>query len=436
MNKKNIARLITGALSGGLLMQAHAAGFQLAEYSATGLGRAFAGEAAIADNASAQARNPALLAQFDSLNVSAGAIYVNPNIDLKGTTTTPLHTKIATQARDVAGDAWIPNAYAAMPINERWFAGLAINSNFGMSTDLESSFAGTQFGNHTKVRTVEFNPNIAYKLSDEWQLGAGVRYVQGEGSIGAAAPLYLSKVPPLNDKLSMLAHSAGKTLKYMEGDDHAWGWQAGAVWQPTKDTRIGAAYHSQIKLDLSGHAEGLLYGPGQHPGVLPLTLPASAELAAFHQITPQWAVHGSLNWTEWSKFKELVADIQGLGNDTVKVENWRNSYRLALGTTYTLDDSTRLRGGIAYDRSAVDTANRTLSIPEMDRYWFSAGVGHDFTPNLTVDAALTYIAGKKADVSEPRPHIANDAQAGMMGTFTGQASGDIWLTGVQVTYRF
>lgn len=425
MNKKNIARLITGALSGGLLMQAHAAGFQLAEYSATGLGRAFAGEAAIADNASAQARNPALLAQFDSLNVSAGAIYVNPNIDLKGQS-----NKVgATQAHDVAGDAWVPNAYAAMPINERWFAGLAINSNFGMSTDLESSFAGTQFGNHTKVRTVEFNPNIAYKLSDKWQLGAGVRYVQGEGSIGATAPYYT----PI----------AGQTLKYMEGDDHAWGWQAGAVWQPTAETRIGVAYHSQIKLDLSGHAEGLLYGPGQHPGVLPLTLPASAELAAFHQISPQWAVHGSLNWTEWSKFKELVAEIPGYNNhvdpagtDTVKVENWRNSYRLALGTTYTLDDSTRLRGGVAYDRSAVDSANRTLSIPEMDRYWFSAGVGHDFTPNLTVDAALTYIAGKKADVSEPRPHIANDAQAGMMGTFTGQASGDIWLTGVQVTYRF
>lgn len=427
MNKKNIARLITGALSGGLLMQAHAAGFQLAEYSATGLGRAFAGEAAIADNASAQARNPALLAQFDSLNVSAGAIYVNPNIDLKGQS-----NKVgATQAHDVAGDAWIPNAYAAMPINERWFAGLAINSNFGMSTDLESSFAGTQFGNHTKVRTVEFNPNIAYKLSDEWQLGAGVRYVQGEGSIGATAPYY---VP----------HIAGQTLKYMEGDDHAWGWQAGAVWQPTTETRIGVAYHSQIKLDLSGHAEGLLYGPGQHPGVLPLTLPASAELAAFHQISPQWAVHGSLNWTEWSKFKELVAEIPGYNNhvdpagtDTVKVENWRNSYRLALGTTYTLDDSTRLRGGVAYDRSAVDSANRTLSIPEMDRYWFSAGVGHDFTPNLTVDAALTYIAGKKADISEPRSHIQSDQLAGkLFGNFTGQASGDIWLTGVQVTYRF
>ncbi|MCX9715542.1 outer membrane protein transport protein, partial [Vibrio cholerae] len=38
-----------------------AAGFQLAEYSATGLGRAYAGEAAMADNASAQWRNPAML---------------------------------------------------------------------------------------------------------------------------------------------------------------------------------------------------------------------------------------------------------------------------------------------------------------------------------------------------------------------------------------
>ena len=42
--------------------QVLAAGFQLAEQSATGMGRAFAGEAAIADNASVLARNAAALA--------------------------------------------------------------------------------------------------------------------------------------------------------------------------------------------------------------------------------------------------------------------------------------------------------------------------------------------------------------------------------------
>ncbi|WP_200856786.1 outer membrane protein transport protein, partial [Klebsiella pneumoniae] len=59
-----------------------AAGFQLAEYSATGLGRAYAGEAAMADNASAQWRNPAMLTYLEGTQVSAGAIYVNPNVDV------------------------------------------------------------------------------------------------------------------------------------------------------------------------------------------------------------------------------------------------------------------------------------------------------------------------------------------------------------------
>lgn len=43
------------------------AAFQLAEHSAAGLGRAFAGDAAIADDASVIARNPALMAQFDQI---------------------------------------------------------------------------------------------------------------------------------------------------------------------------------------------------------------------------------------------------------------------------------------------------------------------------------------------------------------------------------
>lgn len=47
-----------------------AAGFQLAEYSATGLGRAYAGEAAMADNASAQWRNPAMLTYLEGTQVS------------------------------------------------------------------------------------------------------------------------------------------------------------------------------------------------------------------------------------------------------------------------------------------------------------------------------------------------------------------------------
>ena len=44
---------------------ANAAAFQLAEVSTSGLGRAYAGEAAIADNASVVATNPALMSLFN-----------------------------------------------------------------------------------------------------------------------------------------------------------------------------------------------------------------------------------------------------------------------------------------------------------------------------------------------------------------------------------
>ena len=65
MMKKHILSLAVVAAIAAPLSNVQAAGFQLAEYSATGLGRAFAGEAAMADNASAQGRNPALLTYLE-----------------------------------------------------------------------------------------------------------------------------------------------------------------------------------------------------------------------------------------------------------------------------------------------------------------------------------------------------------------------------------
>ncbi|MGL5007922.1 MAG: outer membrane protein transport protein [Plesiomonas sp.] len=433
------ARFISTVLSTGFILNTQAAGFQLAEYSATGLGRAFAGEAAMADNASAQARNPALLTQFTAPQFSVGAIYVNPNIKLTGTAAsfpnpiTGQSQSITTHANNVIGNNWIPNAYFAIPLNDRWFAGLAVNSNYGLSTDIEKGFAATQFGNHTSITTVEINPNIAYKLNNQWQFGAGVRYITGKGSIGATAPTYLSANP-------MTKPLAGQTLKYMEGSDHDFAWNVGAVWQPTDQTRIGASYRSEVKLDLSGHANGLAYNP-MNPskkiaGVLPLTLPATAELAAVHNINAQWAIHSSINWTQWSKFDSLVANIDGIGRDTVKTENWRDTYRLAVGTTWKMDQQMTWRAGIAYDRAAVSNTNRTLSIPETDRYWFSTGVGYAVTPAMTVDVGLTYIASKKAHISEPNGNTTNRNEPQVPGSFIGQTSGDLWLTGVQLSYVF
>ncbi|BCK17921.1 outer membrane protein transport protein [Vibrio cholerae] len=408
-----------------------AAGFQLAEYSATGLGRAYAGEAAMADNASAQWRNPAMLTYLEGTQVSAGAIYVNPNVDVEGTVNHAQLGKTHASSNDFAHDAVIPNFYLSHQLNEQMALGFALGTNYGMETDLGTDFAASHFGNQASVISKEANLNIAYQILPQLSIGGGVRYVMGEGHFGATAPAKnLIRHPVTNNVMTL---PKGTTLKYMEGEDNSWGWQVGSAWQINQDHRVGFAYKSEVIMDFEGHAEGISYGTNK-PGMMSLTLPATAELASFHQLNDQWAIHASINWTDWSSFKELTA-VFPEKSDLIKSENWEDNYRFALGTTYQYDAKLALRAGVAYDTSAVDDKNRTATIPETDRTWVSVGGSYVATPQLTLDAGFTYIFAKDATINEPRD-ASDQTAAAIGGAFTGNVSGNVWLIGVQANYRF
>ncbi|QXO19255.1 outer membrane protein transport protein [Vibrio ostreae] len=417
--------LLSSAIACGLLSVStvtQAAGFQLAEYSATGLGRAYAGEAAMADNASAQWRNPAMLTYLKGTQVSVGAVYVNPNVDVDGSVSHALLGSTNASASDYADDAIIPNFYFSQQIDDRWAIGFALGTNYGMKTDL-SGFNASHFGDSANIETMEANLNLAYKLTDAVSVGAGVRYVEGEGHFGASAPTR-----------NALSLPQGTTLKYMEGDDESWGWQVGTAWQINDAHRVAITYKSEVVMDFEGHAEGISYGTHK-PGKLSVTLPATAELATFHQLTPSWAVHTSINWTDWSTFDQLTAEFNDGSSDLIKSENWKDNYRFAIGTTYALNQDWVVRGGIAYDLSAVSDEHRTATIPETDRTWLSIGAGYNVTQQLTIDAGFTYIFAKDASMSEPRD-ASDQTAAAIGGAFDAQVTGNVWIAGVQASYQF
>ncbi|HDY7533988.1 TPA: outer membrane protein transport protein [Vibrio vulnificus] len=427
--------LLSTAVAFGLLSSANlanAAGFQLAEYSATGLGRAYAGEAAMADNASAQWRNPAMLTYLEGTQVSVGAIYVNPNIDVEGEVRHPMLGNTAASSEDFAHDAIIPNLYISHRYNDQLAIGFALGTNYGMETGLGKDFTASHFGNEASVISKEANLNLAYQLNEQFSIGGGVRYIIAEGSFGATAP-----------KKNILGAQQGTTLKYMEGDDTAWGWQIGSAWQINENHRVGFTYKSEVELKLEGHAEGFGFNkiPGDtrdfyDTGSMTLSLPATAELASFHQLSEQLALHASINWTDWSSFKELYANLDNNPGSMVKVENWEDNYRFAVGATYQLQPKLALRTGIAYDTSAVSDKNRTITIPETDRTWLSIGATYDWTQDFTLDAGFTYIIAKDAPIKESRGYESDDKAQAIGGQFVGETTGNVWLIGVQANYRF
>ncbi|NMH66378.1 outer membrane protein transport protein [Shewanella salipaludis] len=448
--KQRYISLAVSAVMLGAMAQVQAAGFQLAEYSATGLGRAFAGEAAMADNASAQARNPAMLSLLPGRNLSVGGIYVMPDVDVKGelALSSPLlgsqPMAMDADAVDVADNALVPNFYYSNQLDDHWTWGLAINSNYGLETKVAATHPTAIFGNHTSVTTVEFNPNLAYRFNDALTLGAGVRLVYGDGKISASAPGWIGAIkanPYVPAQIAARLPAAGTSLKGMEGDDVGYGWQLGASWQIDAANRLGFAYHSSIELELDGQASGLLYTGGQDleiSGYLPLELPAFAELASYHELTNDWAMHASVNWTQWSVFEQLVAyfpgevkPMDGLESDLVKEENFKDNWRFALGTTYQLDKAWLLRAGMALDKTAVDDEYRTITIPDSDRLWFSVGAAYQATANLTLDLALTYIkAHGDASINE-----SQDLLGLANVSFNGEAGGNVWLAGLQLSYK-
>ena len=84
MTMRVLPALLLAAFSGA----ASAAAFQLWEQNASGLGTAYAGSAAVADNASTNFFNPAGLTQLGGFQFSAGVAAVGPSYEFRNQNST------------------------------------------------------------------------------------------------------------------------------------------------------------------------------------------------------------------------------------------------------------------------------------------------------------------------------------------------------------
>ncbi|MCG6349195.1 outer membrane protein transport protein, partial [Vibrio fluvialis] len=118
--------------------QAMAAGFQLNAQSATGLGRAFAGDAVIADNAAVMSRNPAAMALFDKTAMSLGFETITTLIEVKDAKYNGVSID---DTDDVGSTSVAPNLHLIVPVNEQFAWGVNAYSNFGTKTEFSDSYA-------------------------------------------------------------------------------------------------------------------------------------------------------------------------------------------------------------------------------------------------------------------------------------------------------
>ncbi|HHQ4553071.1 TPA: outer membrane protein transport protein [Aeromonas veronii] len=405
--------------------QVHAAAFQLNEHSASGLGRAYAGEAAIADNASVLARNPAAMTTFDKMAVSVSGTYIKPDVDVEGKLSSPsplLNGKDASQS-GIAPAAFVPASYFIQPLNDQWAWGIGLFSNYGLSTEYDKSFMAGLGAGDTELMTLNINPNIAYRINEHFSIGAGVNAVYGAAELNRYAG-FASQAAP------------NTRVAHLKGDTWGFGWNVGSLYEVNENHRFALTYRSQVDMSFDGDFQGSTSGNKIVDGNLKLDLPAQAEFAGYHRLNQQFAVHYSVNWTDWSAFQELKATSSGCntpGQPGVclnKPEKFKDSTRYSIGGTWYINPAWEARLGFAYDNSPIEAEYRSLSIPDSDRVWYSAGATYHINTDMSVDFGMAYLDGKEVDVNEGLPN--HDS----LNRWQGTSHGNAFLASAQFNMKF
>lgn len=413
---------------------AHSAGFQLMEQNASGLGNAYAGSAAIAENASTIFFNPAGMTYLPGLNLSAGMAAVRPSFEFanNGTTGPGGLPGTGPDGGDAGSWGFLPNAYMSWQLAPQWYAGLGIGAPFGLMTEYDDSWSGRYHSKKFSIKSININPSVAYRVNDRLSLGGGINWVRLDAEFSRAAPQVVPGLGYVGDLDATVD---------MKGD--GWGWNVGLIYQVTPSTRLGLSYRSQVKIDADGDTTVSNHSV-THPRVGPrigrlsadasttVKLPDTAVLSIVHELNDRWTLLGDVSWTGWSSIRSL--DIQNTGNPAIPSDSldlrFRDTWRVALGANYRLNQQWTLKGGLAWDQSPVRNANyRPTSLPDTDRYWVSIGAQYAVNERTNIDIGYTRLF-----LDDTRIDNATDPQK--KGVVRGEYQSNVNIIGVQVSHRF
>ncbi len=406
-------------------LSSHASGLWLYEQAAPDMGLATAGRAALAQDASTAAGNPAGMTLLERDQIEGGllGIFVTAKFDSDSTT----------YGGGDGGDAgsFVPAGSFSYVhgISPDLKLGVTMTSNFGLGVDYGDNWAGRYYVQEGELVTIGLNPNIGYRVNDWLSVGAGVSIVYSE----------LTQEVAVNDLLS----SPDGKLK-IDSDDVGLGYNLGLLVEATKSTRLGLTYRSEIDIEFDDAVRSENLSPALGlilDGVLgsnrkidmQLTIPQAVMFSVYQQLNNQWAIMGNLGWQEQSAFGKTgisLASASG-SNSLTGDRNFNDTWHYALGAQYRFAPEWLLSMGVAYDESPVDDKDRTPDMPLDRQIRYASGIQYDLNEDVTIGTAYTFL--DTGDAKIQLDGADNPRRGELIGDYS---SNYVHFLNVNVVYRF
>ncbi len=448
---------------------AMASGFQLVEQNGSGLGNAYAGQAAGARDASTIFFNPANLTRIKGkqLVLSVDPIGVKTEFTNSGSSQpslagTPVPVALGSTGGDAGGWVPVPNGYFSWQAASRLWVGLGVNVPFGLKTEWETDWMGRFKAQKSEVQTINLNPTLAFKVNDSFSIGGGVSYQHLKatlsqsvaygglaygGALQAAGPAAAAGI------LAQLGGPAGlarEGISTVEGDTWSFGWNLGATVKVGPSGHLAASYRSKVKHDLEGTVEfkdaptfatsgplgplgaGLNARFASGAVTTNIELPDTFSLAASYE-GKKVEVLADWTWTGWESIQNLtILRADGSTMSSVPL-NFQNTWRMGLGANYLASDNFTLRVGTAYDKAPVTDEFRTPRLPDQNRLWAAVGAQYKLGQNSAVDFGLAHLFIKEASSNLPNQDAATSPPSGVL---KGSYSANVNVLAIQFRQSF
>ena len=380
------------------------AALELYETGAPDLGTASAGRAAMAADASTAASNPAGLTLLDRTQLmgAAGALLPSTNFDVA-----PETTKNGGGGGGNAGVFSPLGAFFyAYKFSDRIRLGVAVFSDYGLSGNYGTQWAGRYYATEESLITSKVNPTIAYAVNEWLSVGAGFSFAVGrltfQSNVNNAAP----GVPDGRLKL--------------ESWDEAFGGNVGILLRPIDKLRIGLTYRSPedykfgFRPFLTGLGPGLGFISKRIGGVkvnVPLTEPQQVMASALYEVIPNLTLMGNVGWQNWSAFGEFPVGISSKNQKTVEANlNFSDTFQIAIGQQYRINEKWLWSAGFAYDSAPVSTKNRNAVLPIDRQLRYGTGIQYQINRDVTAGAAWELLDAGPAPFSNTRGPLAGTLQ--------------------------
>jgi long-chain fatty acid transport protein len=358
----------TTALAGGLYLN---------EFGTPSMGVAGAGANAVASDASTSFHNAAGMTRIKGTELMGTAGLLNATVKFDPDSDTPIP---GGDGGDAGGPAPIVGGFFVHSLSDKWKLGANLITISGAILDYDDDWTGRYLNTEVKLLTMTFYPSIAYRVNSWLSLGGGPQVMYADLEIKAKAP------PP---------NGIGEVK--IDGDDFAYGFGLGALFEVSDRTRFGIVYQSEIEPEFSGDVKFSGGAVNADAGVdTKIPLAQFIKVSGYHELNDRWALLGTVGWEDWSAFKEVNIST-GRGSQKIP-RDWHDTWKFAAGVHFRPVDKWLLQLGFSYDSSPVDSDDRTPDMPIDRQIRYATGVQYKWSDRLSLGGEFVYADYGKAKI--------------------------------------